>query len=66
MGMEIFGKEGGVYFFLACIVSYFFSSHSGIYSAQILGTPKSPSSFLHWGKTLDEIRSERKKSKSFQ
>ncbi len=62
MGMEIFGKEGGVYFFLACIVSYYFSSHNGIYSSQIVGTPKSTHSLIHWGKTLAEIRSDQKKS----
>lgn len=41
MGIELFGHEGGVYFAIACIVAYLSSGHSGIYSSQIIGSPKS-------------------------
>jgi len=40
MGIELFGAEGGVYIALACVVAYLFSGHTGIYSSQIIGTPK--------------------------
>lgn len=35
MGMELFGFESSLYIAIACIVAYFFSGHSGIYTAQI-------------------------------
>ncbi|MCZ8513034.1 voltage-gated chloride channel family protein [Paenibacillus filicis] len=41
LGLELFGSEGAVYMFIACIVSYVFSGHSGIYTAQRIGVPKS-------------------------
>ncbi|MEJ2793013.1 voltage-gated chloride channel family protein [Iodobacter sp. LRB] len=34
MAMEMFGAEVGVYAALACVVSYLFSGHTGIYRAQ--------------------------------
>ena len=34
MGMELFGVESAVFIGIACIVSYFFSGHHGIYSSQ--------------------------------
>jgi H+/Cl- antiporter ClcA len=40
MGIELFGAEGGVYIALACVVAYLFSGHTGIYSSQIIGSPK--------------------------
>lgn len=41
MGIELFGSEGAVYLFIACLVSYVFSGHSGIYSSQQIGASKS-------------------------
>jgi H+/Cl- antiporter ClcA len=41
MGIELFGIDGGVYIALACVVAYLFSGHTGIYTSQIIGTPKS-------------------------
>ncbi|PZD96214.1 voltage-gated chloride channel protein [Paenibacillus sambharensis] len=41
MGIELFGSEGAVYLFIACIISYLFSGHTGIYTAQRIGTAKS-------------------------
>jgi len=34
MAMELFGSEVGIYAALACVVSYMFSGHSGIYRSQ--------------------------------
>ncbi|MNJ31461.1 H(+)/Cl(-) exchange transporter ClcA [compost metagenome] len=41
MGIELFGSEGALYLFIACLVSYAFSGHSGIYSSQQIGVSKS-------------------------
>jgi len=40
MGLELFGVESGVYIGLACFVSYLFSGHTGIYTSQVIGSPK--------------------------
>lgn len=37
MGIELFGGEGAIYIFIACVISYLFSGHQGIYSAQKVG-----------------------------
>lgn len=34
MAMEVFGPKIGVYAFLACFMSYFFSGHHGLYKSQ--------------------------------
>lgn len=40
MGIELFGAECGIYIGVACVVAYLFSGHTGIYSSQIIGSPK--------------------------
>jgi len=40
MAMELFGAEVGVYAATACVVSYLFSGHTGIYRAQRPGSGK--------------------------
>lgn len=40
MGMELFGIESGIYIGIACIVAYFSSGHTGIYSSQKISGPK--------------------------
>jgi H+/Cl- antiporter ClcA len=40
MAMELFGAEAGVFAAIACVVSYLFSGHSGIYRAQRMGQAK--------------------------
>jgi H+/Cl- antiporter ClcA len=42
MGVELFGGGAIPYFATACVLSYVFSSHQGIYSTQRLDTPKLP------------------------
>ena len=40
MAMELFGAEVGVYAGIACVVSYLFSGHTGIYRSQRIGHAK--------------------------
>ncbi len=40
MAMELFGAEVGVYAGIACVVSYLFSGHTGIYRSQRVGQAK--------------------------
>ncbi|HVV43911.1 MAG TPA: voltage-gated chloride channel family protein [Bryobacteraceae bacterium] len=40
MAMELFGSEAGVFAAIACVVSYLFSGHAGIYQAQRIGSSK--------------------------
>ncbi len=40
MAIELFGGEVGVYAGIACVVSYLFSGHTGIYRAQRVGQAK--------------------------
>jgi len=41
MAMELFGGQIGLYALLACVVSYLFSGHAGIYRAQRIDQTKS-------------------------
>ncbi|GLB53094.1 voltage-gated chloride channel membrane protein [Neptunitalea chrysea] len=61
MAIELFGAKGAVYFGIACVVAYMFSGHSGIYSSQIVGSPKHFLFGVDKGKTLAAIESFRKK-----
>jgi H+/Cl- antiporter ClcA/PII-like signaling protein len=40
MAMELFGAEAGAYAAIACVVSYLFSGHAGIYRSQRVGSAK--------------------------
>ena len=62
MGIELFGIESGVFIALACITSYLFSGHYGIYSSQIIGSPKHL--FLNNDKGLSLTEIENKRSKT--
>jgi H+/Cl- antiporter ClcA len=42
MAIELFGPQIGVYAALACVISYLFSGHTGIYRAQRVGHAKHP------------------------
>ncbi|SFU26950.1 H+/Cl-antiporter ClcA [Pustulibacterium marinum] len=61
MAIELFGAKGAVYFGIACVVAYMFSGHSGIYSSQIVGSPKHFLFGIDKGKTLATIDNLRKK-----
>lgn len=52
MGIELFGGEGAVYMLMACVISYLFSGHSGIYTSQQIGISKHPLLSFPLGTTL--------------
>ncbi|AFY32957.1 voltage-gated chloride channel family protein [Calothrix sp. PCC 7507] len=56
MGIELFGLESGVFIAIACVASYLFSGHSGIYSAQRIGLSKYSSVYVEEGLTLNTYR----------
>lgn len=60
MGVELFGGEYVTCFGLACVVSYLFSGHSGIYLSQRIGTPKIDSAKLPEAETLRAAREARR------
>ena len=58
MGVELFGGGGVVVFAIACVVSYIFSSHRGIYGAQRIDSPKGPADLIdghHAAMTLNHV-----------
>lgn len=40
MGVELFGGEHVIYYAVACFTAYYFSGHTGIYTAQRISVPK--------------------------
>jgi len=60
MGIELFGIESGVFIALACSTAYLFSGHSGVYAAQIIGSPKSEKFDDEKGIYLSDIKDKRK------
>ncbi|NWL86727.1 voltage-gated chloride channel protein [Paenibacillus sp. 79R4] len=63
MGVEIFGSEGALYMFMACIVSYVFSGHTGIYSSQQIGMSKSGLLQVDTGSSLEDWKNTKKTKK---
>jgi H+/Cl- antiporter ClcA len=63
MGIELFGIESGVFIALACSTAYLFSGHSGVYSSQIIGSPKNNSYIREKGLPLSEIENKRTKKR---
>ena len=59
MGIELFGIESGVFIALACCTAYLFSGHSGVYSSQIIGSPKHSFFIREKGMQLSNIENER-------
>lgn len=51
MGIELFGGEHFLFFAIACFTAYYFSGHTGIYSSQRSGIPKT-------GRLLKKIEDE--------
>ncbi len=64
MGVELFGIEGGVYLAIACITAYLFSGHSGIYSSQIIGSPKHLYFNREKGLQLSQVKNNRLKNET--
>ncbi|NGM84346.1 voltage-gated chloride channel family protein [Paenibacillus sp. 7124] len=61
MGVELFGSDAAVYMFMACLVSYLFSGHTGIYTSQQIGISKSEHLPIPEGTTLSAVKSLMKK-----
>ena len=60
MGIELFGIESGVFIALACATAYLFSGHTGIYTSQLIGSPKHDSLMGEKGIALSEVESRRR------
>lgn len=60
MGIELFGSGGAVYMFIACMVSFLFSGHTGIYTSQLIGVSKSSLISIPEGTPLAAVKSLRK------
>ena len=54
MAIELFGPEIGPYAAIACVISYLFSGHTGIYRAQRVGHAKHHR-HVPEGRTLAEL-----------
>ena len=65
MGIELFGIESGVFIALACSTAYLFSGHTGIYTSQIIGSPKHNSLAMEKGFSLSEVDNNRKLKRRF-
>jgi H+/Cl- antiporter ClcA/PII-like signaling protein len=52
MAVELFGAEAGAYAGIACVISYLFSGHAGIYSAQRVGRSKHLNNIAEEGLSL--------------
>ena len=59
MGVELFGGQYVLFFAVACFTAYFFSGHSGIYSAQRIGVPKVSDTRFSDAATLSEAGNRR-------
>ena len=59
MGVELFGGQYALFFAVACFTAYFFSGHSGIYSAQHIAVPKVPGTRFSDSATLSEAGTRR-------
>lgn len=55
MGIELFGGEHATFIAIACLIAYLFSGHSGIYSSQLIGSPKHLIWGLHKRKSLNDV-----------
>ncbi|MDF2723425.1 MAG: voltage-gated chloride channel protein [Paenibacillus sp.] len=63
MGIELFGSNGAIFMFIACIVSYLFAGHTGIYTSQQIGISKYFRSVPE-GSTLSSIKAQKKKQRT--
>jgi H+/Cl- antiporter ClcA len=63
MAIELFGAEAGSYAAIACIVSYLFSGHGGIYQSQRVGNSKHQHRISDEGQTLAAIGKARSQSR---
>lgn len=56
LGLELFGGQGMIYIFMACVISYLFSGHYGIYTSQLISVTKSKILQTSKGSTVGNYR----------
>jgi H+/Cl- antiporter ClcA len=61
LAVELFGGEAGAYAGIACVISYLFSGHAGIYTAQRVGKTKLVNNVLEEGMSLAIVAKMRTK-----
>ncbi|MGJ9385322.1 chloride channel protein [Salipaludibacillus sp. CF4.18] len=59
LAVEMFDGKGVEYFFVACIVSYIFSGHHGLWPSQTIHEPKSRLYSTLGGETIESIESKK-------
>ncbi len=60
LAMEMFNGEGLEYFFVACLVSYLFSGHHGLWPSQKIYDPKSRLYQLPPAETIENVENKKK------
>nr|WP_281974811.1 chloride channel protein [Halobacillus litoralis] len=63
LAMEMFDGKGLEYFFIACLVSYLFSGHHGLWPSQKIYGPKSRLYNLPPGETIENIEKKKNSTK---
>lgn len=58
LAIEMFDGKGVEYFFFACVISYIFSGHHGLWPSQKVYDPKSRMENLPSGKTIETINKQ--------
>lgn len=61
LALEMFKGEGVEYFFVACLVSYIFSGHHGLWPSQQILEPKSRLYTIVNGETIENVEKKKKK-----
>lgn len=64
LGMEMFKGEGVEYFFVACLVSYIFSGHHGLWPSQTIHEPKSRLYRVMNHETIKNVEEQKNKKKA--
>ncbi|MBY4605261.1 chloride channel protein [Bacillus sp. SPARC3] len=60
LAMEMFHGKGLEYFFAACMVSYLFSGHHGLWPSQKIYEPKSRLYNIAYGETIENVEKKKK------
>lgn len=63
LAMEMFDGKGSEYFFVACLVSYLFSGHHGLWPSQKIYEPKSRLFTIPLGETIANVEKQKKSTK---
>lgn len=60
LSIEMFKGKGVIFFFIACVISYIFSGHNGIYTSQKIYEPKSRMLSIPSGERIDLFQKKKK------